>query len=278
MSKNEFLDRVKKLNTEYQKKTSSKRKGAPKETGSVLYKYASDLVNNRVLDLYLKALGITTLTPTTLVPLALVMGATTFSDTVDDILALDKRTNASTKRRPKKTKYSKDDMFIPILDDQIFGTYIKYAGAAVQLALSPFTLVPVGLAVVIYELFSTKEEQKGGGSAWVISQNSGGPINSPNIWANPLSSKFSAFGREMTPLETQAITGYPFQQPVNTLLTISPLPAPLDGLGSGPYASSGGRRTRRSNKKRRSNTKRRSKSRPKIKSYHRRSRHRSQSK
>lgn len=155
MSTNSYLSRIKELNSDYQKKTETKRKNAPKDTGSVLYKYASKLVNNRVLDLYLKALGITTLTPTTLVPVALVMGATTFSDTVSDILGLEKRaTKSKSKRSRSQSRSKKDEMHIPILDDSVFGTYTKYAGAAVQLALSPFTLIPLGLAVALYEIFT----------------------------------------------------------------------------------------------------------------------------
>lgn len=215
MSTNPYVKKIKSLNTEYSKKNASKQKDAPNDSGSILYKYASTLVNNRVLDLYLKALGVATLTPTTLVPLALIMGATTFSDTVEDMLALEKRAGDSKKKKRVKKVHSKDDLYVPILDDAVFGTYTKYAGAAAQLALSPFTLIPIGLAVALYEFFSLEKEskeQKGGGSAWVVSQNSGGPVNSANIWANRLSSKLGAFGREMTPLETQAITGYPFQQ------------------------------------------------------------------
>lgn len=260
---NPYLERIQKLNADYTKKSSTKKQHLPKNAGSILYSYTEKLVNHRVLDMYLKALGITTLTPLTLVPLALVMGSTTFSDTVSDILALEKR---ATGKKPNKKKVpSKDDMYIPILDDSVFGTYAKYAGVGVQLALSPFTLVPLGLAMFLYEMFTmdSKKEQKGGGSSWVMSQNSGGPINSPNLWANYLSSKFSAFGREMTPIETQAITGYPFQQPPNTLLTIAPLSEPLGGLGTGPYAAAGGRRKRRRQSRKKLNsmyTRRRSKS------------------
>jgi len=133
------------------------------------------------------------------------MGATTFSDTVEDIIGLEKRANGSNKPKRKTKKSKQDSMYIPILDDSVFGTYVKYTGAAVQLALSPLTLVPLGFAIAIYEWFqymTEPKEQSGGGSSWVISQFSGGPINSANIWANWLSSKFSVFGREMTPIET----------------------------------------------------------------------------
>lgn len=270
MSDTSLQDRVQRLNSEYEKSNKDKLKNVPKKTGSILYSYASKLVNHRVLDLYLKALGITTLTPITLVPLSLVMGATTFSDTVEDILGLEKRANGSSTKRRKTKKVKKDSaMHIPILDDKIFGTYVKYTGAAVQLALSPLTLVPLGFAIAIYEWFqymTEPKEQTGGGSSWIISQNSGGPINSANIWANWLSSKFSVFGREMTPIETQAITGYPFQQQPNTHLTIQAAPEPLHGLGTGTYSALGG--SRRTSRRRRS----RSKSRSRVRRMYRRRR------
>ena len=260
-------DRVKKMNEEYSKKNKSK---ADTKKTSVLYKYASKIVNNRVLDLYLKGLGITVLTPTTLVPLALVMGATSFSDTVNDILGLEKRAG-STKKSTKKT-VKKDEMYIPILDDKVFGTYTKYTGAAVQLALSPFTLIPIGFAVAIYEWFqfmTEKKEQEGGGSAFAATLASGGPINSANIWADRLSGKLGAFGHQMTPQDIAAITGYPFQQQPNTHLTIAPLADPLGGTDAKTFQTQAG--GKKSNKRRQ----RRSKSRGRVSQMYRRRRSKS---
>ena len=42
------------------------------------FDFTNKFVNNRVLDLYLKILGVTTLTPTTLVPIALIYGQKAF--------------------------------------------------------------------------------------------------------------------------------------------------------------------------------------------------------
>ena len=207
---NTFLERIKKLNKQYQKEAVSTVKTVSKETSSTLYSVASKLVNNRVLDLYLKAMGIATLTPTTLVPLALVMGATTFSETVEDILAIEKGAGNGKKAKSKsksKKDSGKDGMYIPIIDDAVFGTYTKYAGAAAQLALSPFTLIPVGVAIAVYEFYGylmsgdngDKKTQVGGGSAWLASQMSGGPLNSANIWADRMSGDVGAFGPQMSP-------------------------------------------------------------------------------
>lgn len=274
MATNTFLKRITSLNKKYQKENDKK---APKEAGSILYSAASKLVNNRVLDLYLKALGITVLTPTTLVPLALVMGATTFKDTVEDILALEKRASGDKRKSKKSVKKpsGKDGMYIPIIDDAVFGTYTKYTGAAVQLSLSPFTLIPVGVAIAMYEFFgylaygdgeNKDGVQVGGGSGWKASQMSGGPINSPNLWADYLSTRDGYFGPQMTPKDMEGITGYPFQQAPNTLLKIEAAPEPLDGLGAGVFG--GKRKQKRRTSRRRSATKKR------VKDMYRRSRSR----
>ena len=47
-----------------------------------LYDFASDLVGNRVLDLYLKYNGIKMLTTATLVPIALILGKDAFENIV----------------------------------------------------------------------------------------------------------------------------------------------------------------------------------------------------
>lgn len=114
--------------------------------GNKAYKFVHKFIDNRVLDIYLKYLGITTLTPTTLVPIALIYGQQAFK---------------------KALKYMKSQEqsggSIPVLDNNLVGTYLKIAGLS-QLSLSPHTLVPLGLAMAIYKAFSKKHknEQKGG--------------------------------------------------------------------------------------------------------------------
>jgi small basic protein len=103
------------------------------------YKFVHKFIDNRILNIYLTYLGITTLTPTTLVPIALIYGQHAFK---------------------KALKYIKNKEqsggSIPVLDNNLVGTYLKIAGLS-KLSLSPQTLVPLGLAMAIYKAFSKKK-------------------------------------------------------------------------------------------------------------------------
>ena len=114
---------------------------------SKAYQFVNKFIDNRILDIYLKYLGITTLTPTTLVPIALIYGQKAFKDFLNYM------------KHQEQTGGS-----IPVLDNKLVGTYLKIAGLS-QLSLSPHTLVPLGLAMAIYKTFYKKNksnEQKGG--------------------------------------------------------------------------------------------------------------------
>ena len=113
---------------------------------SKAYKFVHKFIDNGVLDIYLKYLGITTLTPTTLVPIALIYGQQAFKNAI---------------RYMKSQEQSGGS--IPVLDNNLVGTYLKIAGLS-KLSLSPQTLVPLGLAMAIYKAFSKKKsnEQRGG--------------------------------------------------------------------------------------------------------------------
>jgi hypothetical protein len=111
-------------------------------------KFLETIVDNRVLDVYLKYLGITLLTPATLVPIALIMGKNVFEQVVKDI-----------KKNEKEIQQGGEgflDIQIPILDDEIVGTGLKLAGIT-ALTVSPYTLVPLGILMYVYALF---EEEK----------------------------------------------------------------------------------------------------------------------
>jgi hypothetical protein len=126
-------------------------------------------VDNRVLDVYLKYLGITLLTPATLVPLALIMGKNTFQKVVKDI----KKNDDEIQKGGKGFL----DIEVPILDDQIVGNGLKLAGIT-ALTVSPYTLIPLGLAMYIYELHSSirQKSQKGGKEGCALNANlSDGP-------------------------------------------------------------------------------------------------------
>ena len=107
---------------------------------SKLYNFASGLVGNRVFDIYLKFMGITTLTSTTLVPVALILGQSAFRKYI-----------RSTKNREQfggKTT-------IPVLDAPGISTYLKLIGLY-NLNFAPHTLVPLGVIMSLYEMYKDK--------------------------------------------------------------------------------------------------------------------------
>ena len=116
--------------------------GGTSKSGAMAF--AKKFVNNRVLDVYLKILGITILTPATLVPIELIFGQHVFQKTVKYM------------RKIEQTGGN-----IPVFDHNLLGTYLKIAGLT-QLSLSLNTLVPLGLAMAIYASYKDKTIQKGG--------------------------------------------------------------------------------------------------------------------
>ena len=98
--------------------------------------FTKKLVDNRVLDMYLKYMGIKTLTTATLVPMALIMGRDLFESTIKQI-----------KESDQSGGNFLDDK-IPVLDDNLIGNYLKIAGLT-ALNLSPSTLVPLGVLMII---------------------------------------------------------------------------------------------------------------------------------
>ena len=109
-------------------------KGKKKFGGKNVTQFLKKILGNRVFDLYLKYLGITSLTTATLVPFGLVLSA----EYADKII----------KKKPlgKLTKTR-----IPILDNSLVGNYLKIAGLSL-LELTPMTLLPLGVIMIIYEL------------------------------------------------------------------------------------------------------------------------------
>jgi hypothetical protein len=115
------------------------------EASKKLYKFGSDLVGNRVFDLYIKYMGIKTLTSATLVPVALLLG----KDAMESFLMDVEQTGGA----------MLDDL--PVLDDPLVGNYLKLAGLT-TLEISTNTLVPLGVVMLIYNLYMNKESQRGG--------------------------------------------------------------------------------------------------------------------
>ena len=109
-------------------------KGKKKFGGKNVTQFLKKILGNRVFDLYLKYLGIASLTTSTLVPFGLVLSA----EYADKIIK-------------KKSLGKFDKSRIPILDNSMIGNYLKIVGLSL-LELTPATLLPLGVIMIIYEL------------------------------------------------------------------------------------------------------------------------------
>ena len=107
-----------------------------------LYNFGKSLVGNRVFDVYLKYMGIKTLTTATLVPVALIAGQQAMEKFVNEL---------------KQTEGAN----LPVLDDPLVGNYLKLAGLS-TLNISLNTLVPLGTLMLVYELVNKGSLQQGG--------------------------------------------------------------------------------------------------------------------
>jgi hypothetical protein len=121
-----------------------------------LWRFTATLVDNRVLDLYLKALGITTLTTATVLPFALLLGRDAFRVAVENI---------------KENRLGQSGgVKLPILDDPLVGNFLKLSGLS-AISFTPTTLVPLGVLMVIWHMWSNRKQR--GGS---VKRQSGGRI------------------------------------------------------------------------------------------------------
>jgi len=135
-----------------------------KQASTELKKFVKNLVGNRVFDLYLKYKGVKMLTSATLVPFALVMGRDAFKEFMKDDM-------------PKQVGgdvvgdlASLVDTKLPVVDDELFGSYLKLAGLT-ALKLTPSTLVPLGILMSVYHMYSSKGQ-------------TGGALNTGNLKKN----------------------------------------------------------------------------------------------
>ena len=126
------------------------------KASDTLYRFGSKILGNRVFDLYLKYRGIKMLNSTTLVPLALIMGKEAFHEHV-------------LQGQPLKVleKSVQTGGGIPVLDNQLVGNYLKISGAYTALQnlnnITPTTLVPIGILMVLWEMYKSSQNQTGGG-------------------------------------------------------------------------------------------------------------------
>lgn len=112
-----------------------------RKVGSDLYNFAESLVGSRVLDLYLKYNGIKMLTTVTLVPFALILGKNLFEHVV-----LNQTGGAK----------------LPIIDDPLIGNALKLGGLTTLANVTPETLLPIGVLMLIYNMYMSGKVQSGG--------------------------------------------------------------------------------------------------------------------
>ena len=175
--------------SEFKTTGGAKRQNKRQQGGDLdknVEQFLEKIVDNRVLDLYLKYLGITLLTPATLVPIALIMGKNVFEQVVKDIKANDKEIQEGGEGFL--------NVDIPILDDEVVGTGLKLVGIT-ALTVSPYTLVPLAVIMYIYNLYENEQLQLGG------YQNN---LDSPE-------SRNVAFGQNSQPIQQNDIV-FPFQK------------------------------------------------------------------
>lgn len=132
------------LKQRYGKLHDSKGKGKKQIGGVEVKAFLKKVVDNRVLDVYLKYLGVKTLTTLTLVPFALILGKDMFEKYV--------------MTKGQDGGHIPED--IPIVDHPLVGTVLKLSGISL-LRLTPGTLIPLGVAMIIYDLLFGKKQEGG---------------------------------------------------------------------------------------------------------------------
>ena len=101
--------------------------------------FLKQVLGNRVFDIYLKYLGVKTLTTASLVPFGLLLG----KDYIESMVSQKGGAILSTK--------------IPLVDHPFVGSYLKLAGlSAVNLTTN--TLIPLGILIVVYDLYNSQQQ------------------------------------------------------------------------------------------------------------------------
>ena len=129
-----FAPKDKDILSQYGSMFTSSGKGKKVFNGIGVKKFLKKVLGHRVFDVYLKYTGIKTLTTATLIPFGLIL-----SQQYLDNMFNKKKGGAII---PKK---------IPVLDNPLVGNYLKLAGLS-ALDLSASTLLPLGVAMIIYDL------------------------------------------------------------------------------------------------------------------------------
>jgi hypothetical protein len=120
-----------------EKATQKYQKLLQQQGGSNLTDFVKKVTSSRVLELYLKYLGLTTLNSVTLVPFALLLGRDYFQKYL-----LNKSQRGGGELVPRK---------IPFVDNPAIGTFLVLAGIPL-IGLNANTLVPLGVLMIVYEM------------------------------------------------------------------------------------------------------------------------------
>lgn len=103
--------------------------------------FVNMLVGSRLVNIYLKTIGIIAINTNTMVPVAILFGREAFKAVVNG------------ERKQQIGGKILEKIEIPLLDDPYIGSYLLLLGVT---SLRPETLIPVGLAAAIYELYFKK--------------------------------------------------------------------------------------------------------------------------
>ena len=117
--------------------------------GADINDLVSKIVSNRVLDVYLKYLGLTMLNSATLVPFALIMGKEYFEKYLGPRLEKEERSQ-------KGGQFGGGEPLprvVPLFDHPYIGTFLKLAGIPL-VGLTTNTLVPLGILMIVYEMIN----------------------------------------------------------------------------------------------------------------------------
>lgn len=140
---------LQKLNNLYNQNGSGKTQYG----GADINDLVSKIVSNRVLDLYLKYLGVTMLNSATLVPFALIMGKEYFEKYLGPRLERDQKGGGEPLPR-----------VVPFIDHPYIGTFLKLAGIPL-VGLTTNTLVPLGILMIVYEMVKQLSDGSSKGSS-----------------------------------------------------------------------------------------------------------------
>ena len=108
--------------------------------GASINDMVKKILGSRILDVYLKYLGLKTLTTTTMVPFAIIMGKQYFENYL---------------KKNGQVGGGALDIKVPFLDHPLVGELLKLTGLTIM-GVAPNTLIPLGIAIIAYDLLDKR--------------------------------------------------------------------------------------------------------------------------